>query len=130
MSHVEKDEPERMHASIAHRLDGVVVITLTGYLDASTYDVAEKMLEKALDEGRCRIVVNMMKLTYISSAGAGVLLAAISRARSLGGEVVLLKPTAAVADVFALIGMSKFCKFTDTIEQADEVFRALPPQQA
>lgn len=126
MSNAKRNEAERLHVGVAYRPDGVLLITLAGYLDAGTFDVAEKVLEKALDEGHCRMIVNMSKLTYMSSAGVGVLLAAINRARSLGGEIALLKPTPVVADVFALIGMSKFCKFADTLEQAEGIFRAHP----
>ena len=126
MSNAERNEAERLRVGIARRPDGVLLVTLAGYLDAGTFDLAEKALEKALSEGHCRMIVNMSELTYLGSAGAGVLLAAINRARALGGEVVLLKPTPAVADVLALIGMNTFCKFADTIEQANGIFRARP----
>jgi anti-sigma B factor antagonist len=120
------DDSQRLRVGVAQRPDGVTMVTLAGYLDAGTFDLLEDALDKTLDGGHSRIIVNMSKLTYISSAGAGVLLAAISRARSMGGDIALLKPCLTVADVFALIGMNRFCAIADTLEKAEEILRSLP----
>jgi len=118
-----KEEPRRLRVAVAERPGGVLV-TLSGHLDAGTFDLLENAVDRALAAGACRMIVDMSGLTYIGSAGAGVLLAATSRARSLGGEVALLKPSPPVADVFALLGMSRFCRFADTMEKAEEILRS------
>lgn len=121
MSRIGSDGPERLNISVVKGRGGILVVSIAGYLDAGTYDLLENRLEKALDAGQSRIVVNMTKLTYISSAGVGVLLAGVSRAKELGGDFVFLNPTPSVRDVFDLIGMSKFCKFAASMEKAEEM---------
>jgi anti-sigma B factor antagonist len=50
----------------------ISVLYLKGYLDAHTAPDFEKALQELVDENRVRIIVNLVDLSYISSAGLGV----------------------------------------------------------
>ena len=114
-----------LRISTAGRPGEVLLMKVAGYLDAANFDRLEKALEEALDEGRSRVILDLAGLNYINSAGVGVILAAISRARSVAGDIVLVNPTRGVAVVFDLVGMSKFSHIVDTVEDAEGLFH--PP---
>lgn len=116
-------ETERLRINVTERSGGSLLMEISGYLDASNFDRLEKTIEKALDGGRFRVIADIAGLNYINSAGVGVLLAAISRARAAGGDVVLVSPAPSVADVFSMVGMDKFSRIADTVAEAEEIFR-------
>ena len=119
------NDAHSLRISAAGRPGEVLLMKVAGYLDAANFDRLEKALEDALDEGRSRVILDLAGLNYINSAGVGVILAAISRARSAAGDIVLVNPTQSVAVVFDLIGMSKFSHIVDTVEDAEATFH--PP---
>ena len=61
---------------------------------------------------------------YISSAGAGVFIGALSCAADNGGSVVLLKPTPNVQEVFDLLGLSQLFTIVDSVEKAYEALKS------
>ncbi len=56
--------------------DAVQVLELKGYLDAHTAPALEEAFQTLLKNQRYNIVVNCKDLSYISSAGLGVFMAA------------------------------------------------------
>ncbi len=52
----------------------IKVVVLIGKLDTNTAPDAEKHLNKLMEEGDRKILINLEKLDYISSAGLRVLL--------------------------------------------------------
>lgn len=120
------NDEARFHANIKEAPGGLLMMELAGDLDAGTFGRFEKMLESALDAGHSRIIMDLAGLNYINSAGVGVILAATSRARSAAGDIVLVRPTPKVSDVFDLVGMHKFSHIVDTPDEAGRHFRPQP----
>ena len=69
--------------------NGVVVLTLDGYLDAHTAPQFEKAIQDEHTGGRNQIAVDCRGLTYISSAGLGVFMSFIEEIRAAGGDIKL-----------------------------------------
>jgi anti-sigma B factor antagonist len=86
---------------------GVVMVAVHGYLDAHTFEQLEEVIAENLAGKRNRIVVDLSGVNYISSAGAGVFIWALSEAQGAGGNMVLLKPTQPVMEVFKLLGLDQ-----------------------
>jgi anti-sigma B factor antagonist len=84
--------------------ESVSVIDLHGYLDAHTAPELEKTFQKHLDAGQYRIVVNFQELSYISSAGLGVLMQFIEDIREHEGDIKLANMSNRVYNVFDLLG--------------------------
>lgn len=97
---------------------GVVLLRITGFLDAHTFEQLERQLRDIFDLGTFRLIVDLGELDYISSAGAGVFIEAIGTAQENGGNIVLLKPGPNVKEVFDLLGLSQIFTFKDTREEA------------
>ena len=67
----------------------VRVITLNGDLDAHTVPSLKTALDKAIAGGKVKILLDATALAYISSAGIGVLNAALGAIKAKGGKLVI-----------------------------------------
>ena len=79
----------------------VHVVELAGRLDSVTAAEFDKQIA-ALPGSR--IVLDLAKLEYISSAGLRSVLGAVKRATAAGGKLVLAAPIASVVEVFEISG--------------------------
>lgn len=87
--------------------EGVVLLSLSGYLDAHTFEDMEKVMERLFDANLYKIIVDLSRLSYISSAGAGVFISKIGQATENGGNIIFLRPSETVMEVFDLLGLTQ-----------------------
>lgn len=85
-------------------LDRVTVLDLHGYLDAHTAPELERAFQSNIDNSRYNLVVNFRELSYISSAGLGVLMQFIEDVRRNEGDIKLTNMSPRVYNVFDLLG--------------------------
>ena len=91
--------------TVDHRLDdAIAILALRGEVDMHTASTFESALQRCLDGGQTRIVVNGARLDYISSAGLGVFMAYIEDVRERGGDIKIAALQPRVFDVFDLLG--------------------------
>ena len=102
--------------------DGITFIEAEGFLDAHTFEEMENLINELFKEKSYKIIVKLEKLDYISSAGAGVFVGAISTSKDNGGDIVFLKPSPNVKEVFDLLGLSQIFQFAETQEEALSCF--------
>ena len=81
-----------------------LTIALTGRLDTVTAPELEGALKDSLD-GVAKLVIDLEKLEYISSAGLRVLLAA-QKMMNLQGEMKVTHVSEVVMEVFEVTGFS------------------------
>jgi anti-sigma B factor antagonist len=84
----------------------VKIMDFEGNLDTNTSHDAEVELNRMLDQGSSKILINFDKLDYISSAGLRILLATAKRLKSMGGEVRLCHLNETVQEIFDISGFS------------------------
>src|SRR3990172_5242705 len=87
-------------------LKRVEVITVSGRVDSSTAPEFEQALKNALDAGRHHIVLDLENVDYMSSAGLRAMVAALKTARGHNGDLRLSNPSARVAEVLQLAGLT------------------------
>ncbi|MCD0481809.1 STAS domain-containing protein [Streptacidiphilus sp. ASG 303] len=97
---------------------GSVVVAPSGELDHDTADLLRGPLERALDEGEDRIVVDCSDLLFCDSTGLNVLLAARLRAQEAGGAVHLAAMRPAVARVFEITGAETVFRVHGSLDEA------------
>src|SRR5688500_7408996 len=70
--------------------DGVLVITLEGNLlgEHTNNPVLEKLKEE-IEKGNKKILLNLSDVKFVNSTGLGMLLTAVTKTRSAGGELTL-----------------------------------------
>lgn len=94
------------------------VIRAQGYIDTHTATELEQLLREQLDAGRSHLVLDLTAVDYVSSAGWGVLIASVRRARHLGGDLRLAGMRREVNDVFELLEFPSIMHAHADVEQA------------
>lgn len=97
---------------------GAILLTVNGIIDAKTFDRLETALQEVLDRGGGRIVVELADVSYISSAGIGVLMNAMSEAHRRHGELVLLNLSPQVAEIFDALHLTGLFKSAPDLASA------------
>jgi anti-sigma B factor antagonist len=100
----------------------VHLIKVHGFLDAHTFEEMETTINNLFNESHFQIVVDLSGVDYISSAGAGVFIGAIGTAQENSGNIVLMKPTDNVMEVFDLLGLSQLFSFAEDVPGAVALF--------
>ena len=85
--------------------DGVVKFILNGRVDSSSSHVLEFKLEKALEEGEKKIILHMLQVEYLSSAGIRVILKAYKDAKKAGGKLGIEEPSESVKNVLGMTAL-------------------------
>lgn len=102
--------------------DGITVVQPDGRIDTEAAEQLDQVLQAALASGSHRIVVDMSKVEYISSAGLRSLAAVLVKCRDEGGDMKLAALNERVARVFKIIGFDLLMSVTDTPESAISEF--------
>ena len=96
----------------------VPLLSITGRLDASTVNILERALLRALLQSTRVIIIDAGEITYISSSGLRVLLSARRQARERGGDILLCALTPNVRDVMNMVGFITLFTVYDNVEDA------------
>lgn len=96
---------------------GVTIVTLVGNLDTGTSPQAEKEILESIDGGSNKILINLEKTDYISSAGLRVLLASAKKLKG-SGEFRISNLNSTVQEVFEVSGFSSILNVDATQEEA------------
>jgi|ERR1700733_7351476 anti-sigma B factor antagonist len=81
----------------------VTVVDIEGVLDINTVSDFETLLQDLFKKKQYRVVLNMKQLTYISSAGFGVLMSIIKDVRKNKGDIKIVNVSSDIYKVFDLL---------------------------
>jgi anti-sigma B factor antagonist len=95
-----------------------VVLQIAGFLDAHTVVGFEKQMDSLLEGGAVRIVLDLEKLSYISSAGIGAMMGLAQRLRRKDGDMILLRPSTKVFRILELLGFAEMFKIAQSEDDA------------
>jgi anti-sigma B factor antagonist len=101
--------------SIQH--NDVTVVSIMDDLDAATSEEATAYLSAEIEGGHTKLVIELGGVTYMSSAGLRVILAAVQKAQEAGGDVRL---AGAAGNVRRVLDMAGFFRFIKTFPTAGE----------
>lgn len=108
-----RQEPKEFSlASFADR-DGRTVVAVRGELDAYTAPRFRDQVAALVHQGRTEVTVDLHEVEFVDSSGLSALIAAHKQLRRLGGDLVLLAPTAAVFRVLEISGLTRIFNFAD-----------------
>jgi len=104
---------------IAERLqDGISVFEPEGRIDTESANKMDEALQAAISAGKAKMVMDMSKVTYISSAGLRILASVQMKNRENGGDLKMAGLNERVMRVFRIIGFDMFFSIHDTVEKA------------
>ncbi len=98
--------------------NGIKAVDLIGKLDTNTAPDAEKHLNKLITEGVEKILVNLEKLDYISSAGLRVLLSTNKQLQKTDGMMRICNLNEVVQEIFDISGFSSIFNVFATESEA------------
>jgi anti-sigma B factor antagonist len=98
--------------------EGVCVVRIAGRIDALSADDLSALLGAEIGDGHSRVVVDMSRVDYTSSAGLRVLLAALKDSRQNGGDFRMAGIQAGVFRVLDLSGFTCILKYFERVEEA------------
>ena len=97
-------------------IDGVTVLEVEGRIDSLTAPDFEAQLVATLSTAQ-RLVLDLRKLLYISSAGFRVLYRAVTQAKQKDGKLVLCGLSSTVSELFAIAGFNRLFTITASREE-------------
>lgn len=95
-----------------------LVLEVAGRMDTITAPEFEARCLSCLEAGDKRLVVDLGKLEYISSAGLRSILSAAKKLKAAGGDMAFCALTGIVAEVFAVSGFNKLLPVFATRQEA------------
>lgn len=96
----------------------VLVLSLDGRLDPTTVRGLEERLARVVEGGASRVILDLARLDYISSAGLRVLLSCAKQLKGKQGALVLCAPKRYVKEVFDIAGFSAILPICDSEGEA------------
>ena len=81
---------------------GWQVVLVSGELDVATAPRLHEQLVALASQGHRRIAIDLDGVTMFDWMGLGAVLGVLARVRALGGELVLISPTATVRELLEL----------------------------
>jgi anti-sigma B factor antagonist len=104
--------------------DGVTVLHLHGEVDLTTAPQLRSVVIAAIGAGHHRIVFDLDDVGMLDSTGLGVLIGAVRRARSAGGEVRFVSTRPPLVRLFEVTGLDVAHPLLASV---DEALALLPP---
>ena len=100
----------------------VKVLAFEGRLDTQTSPDAQQQLTRLIEEGETKILVNLEKLDYISSAGLRVLLVVAKQLKTTDGELRICSLNEVVKEIFDISGFDMILPISASESEALEGF--------
>lgn len=100
----------------------VTVISVSGSLDTNTSPEAEKEINKIINQGKNKIVIDLASTDYVSSAGLRIFLGTAKKLMTTGGAVKLSSPNSVVKEI---LEMSGFTTILDVRESKSDAIAGL-----
>lgn len=98
------------------------LLTPSGRLDLPAARALEDALVELCDAGRCRLVVDLTDVVFVSSAALKALLVGVRRARMQQGDVRLAGLRSTVREVFEMAGFDQHFAIHNTATEAAASF--------
>jgi anti-anti-sigma factor len=102
--------------------DGVICIRIEGSLDASNSSIAKKGIRDIMAAEGAKLVIDLSKLQYISSAGFRVILVIAKDVKNIDGKLVLCSMTDSVKKSFDISGFTSMFDIRNNLEAALKMF--------
>lgn len=97
----------------------ITVLTMSGRLHlGNSLSYAENAINRLIDGGTSKMVIDLTGLNYIDSSGLGMLIFCGGRMEQGGGRVRIAGASGSVARVFEIAHANRVLQFDDDLETA------------
>lgn len=102
---------------IESKKDHLYTLEVIGEVDASSSILLDNAFLKAIEDSKT-IIIDLSRLTYISSAGLGVFISYIEELKTKSIKLALYGLAEKVDQVFKILGLHELIKIFNTEEEA------------
>lgn len=110
-----------MDTEVQHE-DSSTVVTVRGTVDALTAPKLANVLADQVADGHVNLVVNLMQVEFMSSAGLRTLLGAVKESRSHGGDLRIASTNPGIDKVLKMSGFHTIAKVFASQDEAVSSF--------
>jgi anti-sigma B factor antagonist len=110
----------KLTLAVGRRDGGKAVLRVEGSVDPSTFKQFEATFRWLNKQGILHVVVDMARLTYISSSGLSLLVKAKTE-RTKGkrkGDVVLVRPQTPIVNIMKILGLTSVFRIVSSVDEA------------
>jgi anti-anti-sigma factor len=104
--------------------DGLRIVHVRGDLDSMGSRMVAPVVDAALTDCTGNVVVNLGKVSFISSAGMALILKQGKRLRLTGGKLVIAGSSPRVFEVLSMAGFHELFEFYPTVTEAVAALQA------
>lgn len=104
------------------RRGNVLILRISGRLDALSSEETERVVAKLIANGEHRILFDFTGVDYLSSAGMRMLLAAFKKLKVVEGQMAVCSVGDGVMDILKMSGFDEILNVYSQEEEALEVF--------
>ncbi|MCE5300297.1 MAG: STAS domain-containing protein [Spirochaetia bacterium] len=102
--------------------DGVKIFRLAGFIDSETSERLKNAIEEALKTGAYRIIMDLGKVDYVSSAGWGLFVGYLHEARKNAGDIKIAAMKKEVLEIYELLDFANILQYFKDVEGARGAF--------
>ncbi|MCU0640159.1 MAG: anti-sigma factor antagonist [Candidatus Krumholzibacteria bacterium] len=102
----------------------ITVLSLAGVIDTVSCMKLREVMDGLIDGGKVKLVVDMSRVEYVSSAGWGVFASRMDEVRSKGGDIRIFGMDPEVDNIFHLLGFDVIMRSFSIMAEAIEDFPA------
>ena len=104
--------------------DPIIIYKLSGKITVeSDYEELEREVFNYLNQNYYRIVFDLEKLTHTNSSGIGFFMRTLTKARIMGGELILLNLEGNTRKIFEIAKLDEVYTICDSIDAAITYFK-------
>lgn len=100
----------------------IKVLYFEGSLDTNTAPDAQKRMDEVIEQGNHKILIQLEKLDYVSSAGLRILLVVAKKLKKSEGELRICQINDDVREVFEISGFDTILSVFDNESEALKEF--------
>ena len=108
-----------MEVTVTSRTSGArTVVQVTGEIDVYTAPLLREELASLIDAEHRDVVVDLTGVGFMDSTGLGVLVGALKKVRTLGGDLQLVISSEKVLKVFRITALTQVFTIHETLDAA------------
>lgn len=102
--------------TLERKPQGQAVLRVEGSVDGATFKQFEAVFERLTDA--LYLVVDLSQTIYVSSSGFSLLIKAKTDRGNKKGDVVLVRPQAAILNILKILGLQDLFRVASSVDEA------------